>query len=124
MIIKYKIIELNASEHAIVVRYYTERITEAMLAVDVLDGVIRRCRTDYAIDLPVPAPTGAELDRFISARAPVAWFATLEAVQNPNIDTSMAAFTQMLGVEQQVVAVVSPAAVTPAMNIELEVVTT
>ena len=44
--IKYKIVEVNEAEHSLVVRYYTDKITEESLAVDILDGVIRRCRTD------------------------------------------------------------------------------
>jgi len=101
--IKYKIIEINTEQHSIVVRYYTDIVTEAMLATDILDGVIRRCRTDYSFDLPVPAPTGTALDDFINARAPVAWLTTQEAVLNPDVDTSLSAMTALLGVETPVI---------------------
>lgn len=101
--IKYKIIETNTAEHSVVVRFYTDIITETMLAVDVLDGVIRRCRTDYSFDLPVPAPIGTALHDFIVARAPIAWLHTQEDVLNPVIDTSLSAIIPLVGVEVDVV---------------------
>ena len=97
--IKYKIIDINTAEHSIVVRYYTDIITEAMLATDVLDNVIRRCRTDYSFDLPVPTPSGTALHDFIVARAPTAWLHTQEDVLNPAIDTSLSAIVPLVGVE-------------------------
>ena len=97
--IKYKIIETDTSQHSIVVRFYTDIITEAMLATDVLDNVIRRCRTDYSFDLPVPAPTGTALHDFIVARAPTAWLHTQEDVLNPNVDTSLSAIVPLVGIE-------------------------
>jgi hypothetical protein len=98
-LIKYKIIETNTAEHSIVVRFYTDIITEAMLAVDVLDGVIRRGRTDYSLDLPVPAPTGTALHDFIVARAPTAWLHAQEDILNPSVDTSLSAVIPLVGVE-------------------------
>ena len=101
--IKYKIVETNVADHSIVVRYYTDIVTEAMLSVDTLDGIIRRCRTDYSFDLPIPAPTGAALHDFIVTRAPTAWLHTQEDVLNPAIDTSLAAIIPLVGVEVSVV---------------------
>lgn len=97
--IKYKIIEADTSQHSIVVRYYTDIITEAMLSTDTLDGIIRRCRTDYSFDLPIPTPTASELHDFIVARAPSAWLRTQEAVHNSSIDTSLSAIVPLLNVE-------------------------
>ena len=97
--IKYKIIETNTADHSIVVRYYTDTVTETMLSTDTLDGIVRRCRTDYSFDLPVPAPTGTALHDFIVARAPTAWLHTQEDVLNPNIDTSLSAIVPLVGVE-------------------------
>jgi hypothetical protein len=99
MNLKYKIIEVYPEQHSIVVRFYTDVITEQMLATDVLDGVIRRGRTDYNIDLPIPAPTGDALAKFISTKAPWEWFAAQEAVLNPAIDTSLSDITGLVGQE-------------------------
>jgi hypothetical protein len=99
MNLRYKIIEVNTKEHSIVVRFYTDVITEEMLAVDVVDGVIRRGRTDYSIDLPFPAPTGNALAEFIVSRAPVGWFTTQEAVLNPVLDTSLSSVAELVGKE-------------------------
>jgi hypothetical protein len=100
--IKYKIIETDTSQHSIVVRFYTDIVTEAMLSVDTLDGIIRRCRTDYSFDLPIPAPTGTALHDFIVARAPTAWLQTQEDVLNSSIDTSLAAIIPLLGIEVEI----------------------
>jgi hypothetical protein len=110
IMIKYKIIETNAAQHSIVVRFYTDVITEEMLATDTLDGIIRRCRTDYSFDLPIPAPDGLALHEFISAKAPVAWFNAQEAILNPLIDTSLSAITSLVGVEAQVAIQTDPVA--------------
>lgn len=99
MNLKYKIIEVYPEHHSIVVRFYTDIITEQMLAVDVLDGVIRRGRTDFAIDLPIPAPTGDALVKFISSKAPTDWLTTQEAVINPNMDTSLSTIIGLVGQE-------------------------
>lgn len=104
--IKYKIVEVNTNEHSIVVRYYTDLVTEEMLATDILDGVIRRCRTDYSINLPVPVPTGSALNDFINVRAPVEWLKTQEDVLNPNVDTALSEVAALVGVETPVIIAV------------------
>lgn len=76
--LKFKIIEINDTDHSVVVRFYTDKITEEMLAIDILDEDIRRCRTDYNIDLPMPTPIGEELDSFLIKFAPIDWLAKQE----------------------------------------------
>lgn len=101
MIVKYKIIEVNPSEHAIVARFYTDKITEDSLCVQKSeDGKILRCRTDYNIELPIPAPLGKELDELISRHAPKGFFAKLEAVLDPQINTSLKDQFLLVGVEK------------------------
>jgi hypothetical protein len=99
MNLKYKIIEVYPEQHSIVVRFYTDVITEGMLAVDVLDGVIRRGRTDFNIDLPFPAPTGDALAELIVSKAPSDWLATQEAILNPVLDTSLSNVAGLVGQE-------------------------
>jgi hypothetical protein len=107
---KYKIIEANQADHSIVVRFFTTKTTEAMLAVQVDEqGNIQRGRTDYSIDLPVPAPRGAALDAFIMGYAPTAWFARIEAVADGVVDTSLAFLAASVGVEQVGVTPTAPA---------------
>jgi hypothetical protein len=55
MNIKYKIVEVWPNDLVFVVRYYTDLITEEMLAVDdnrKPDGTPVRCRTDISLDIP------------------------------------------------------------------------
>ena len=121
--LKYKIIEVDELNHSIVVRYYTDKITEEMLATDVLDGVIRRGRTDYSISLPYPAPTGEELHKLISASAPVDWLNTQEAVLSPEIDTSLSNITSLLDQENTIEQTPAPApevVVVPVPTIEIK----
>ena len=98
---KYKIIEINSDDHSIVVRFYTNKVTEADLAVQVDDkGNVLRCRTDFNIDLPVPPPTGPVLEKLILRYAPRDWLNKREAIADPMVDTSLAHLLPLLGVEQ------------------------
>jgi hypothetical protein len=102
-IMKYKIIEINELDHSIVVRFYSEIITEEMLSFQKDEaGNILRGRTDYSFDLPIPAPRGVELDDFIIKRSPREWFEKQENVLDPNIDTSLAFLSASLGVEKNI----------------------
>ena len=92
MNLHYKIVEVWPSDHLIVVRYWTDVLSEEFLASDSNrkeDGTPVRCRSDVSITLPIPAPTGNELENLIVSQAPLEWLKTLEKVQAPDIDTSM-----------------------------------
>jgi hypothetical protein len=128
IMIKYKIVEVNQAEHSIVVRYYTEKITETMLATDTLDGVIRRCRTDYSMDLPIPAPEGAELEQFIMLRAPADWLASMEKMNDTASPVSMDALVALIGVEKSqeplVVTSIAPPQNEAALTLKIKEVVT
>lgn len=110
MVIKYKILEVNESERSIVVRFYTDILTEEKLAsfrnadgsaITEQDGSIKQCRTDYHINIwQVPTPTGEELHNLILSHAPVAWFELQEKILNPSIDTSMSSLEALINVEK------------------------
>lgn len=101
MQIKYKIVEAYPDDHQIIVRYYTDLCPESAMASQVdADGNIIRCRTDTAITLPIPAPSGVDLDVLIQRRAPRHFFELKEAVANPNIDTSLSGVLPLVGVER------------------------
>lgn len=92
MNLHYKIVEIWPQDHLVVVRYWTDVLSEEFLASDDSrkdDGTPWRCRSDVSITLPVPAPEGADLEKFLVSFAPLDWLKTLEKVQAPDIDTSM-----------------------------------
>ena len=94
MNIHYKIIEVWPNDHLFVVRYYTDTLTEEML-ISVndsnrrADGSPMRCRTDVAIDMPIPALEGKALDDLILYNSPISFLRKMESVLDPNIDTAM-----------------------------------
>jgi len=99
MNITYKIIEVWPDDHQIVVRYTTDIVTEEDVASHRdADGNITRCRTDVPITLPVPTPTGSELDRIIMTNAPVSFLQTKESVLDENTDTSLSSIQSLLNV--------------------------
>lgn len=110
--IKYQIIEVNEKYHTIVVRYFSDVVTPEQLAIDVLGDEIRRCSTDFNMELPVPPPTGVDLHEFIMARAPVSFISLQEAVLDPNVDTSMESIKAEIGVVREGV----PDAITSPVN--------
>ena len=115
MQIKYKIIGCSEEERSILVRFYSDVITEEELAnrdddgeiIRHSDGSIKNCRTDYNINLfQVPAPTGNDLEVFIARHAPKDWLEMLEKVKDPSIDTTLSTIQDMVGPERN--AVVPP----------------
>jgi hypothetical protein len=101
MNIHYKIVEVWPNDHLIVVRYWTDKLSEEFLASGPdrkEDGTPVRCRSDVSLTLPVPAPTGAALEKFILSNIPMVWLQTLENVQDPNVNTDMSAIENLLGV--------------------------
>jgi hypothetical protein len=100
MNIHYKIVEVWPNDHLIVARYWTDLLSEEFLASDSNrkeDGTPVRCRSDVSLTLPVPAPTGAALEKFILTNTPLAWLQTLENVQNPNVNTDMSEIENLVG---------------------------
>lgn len=103
MNIHYKIVEVWPSDHLIVARFWTDVLSEEFLASDQNrkeDGTPVRCRSDVSITLPVPAPTGIELEKIILNNTPREWLATLEKVADPNVDTSLSEIQSMVGVSK------------------------
>jgi hypothetical protein len=102
MNIHYKIVEVWPNDHLIVARYWTDVLSEEFLASNSdrnEDGTPVRCRSDVSLTLPIPAPTGKELENFIVGNAPIHWFKTLENVQAPDIDTSMSDILKLKDVQ-------------------------
>jgi hypothetical protein len=91
-----------------VVRYYTDKLTEDKLAtfpeaVDRrLDGSPIRCRTDYNLNVPIPAPKDQELEEFIMSKAPVHWLDMQEKIMDPEVDTTLSAFKDLVNVKKTI----------------------
>lgn len=114
MNVHYKVIEVHPEEHSIVVRYYTDILTEEKLASfpedteKRLDGSPIRCRTDYNINIPIPAPEGQELENFIIQRAPLQWLDMQEKIIDKNVDTSLSTFKELLNVSKKIEVDMTP----------------
>jgi len=102
MDIKYKIVEAYPQDHVIVVRYYTDTITELDLASSPekdSNGKPIRCRTDVSISVPIPEPSEDELNKLIMLNCPITFFETQEKIKDPGIDTSMSLVKSKLNKE-------------------------
>jgi hypothetical protein len=108
---KYKIIERHLDQHSVVIRYYTDNLSESHLCINydsegepILndDGTFQRCKYDLNIQLwEVPPITGEDLHARIVACAPVAQMELEEKVLNPEIDTSLTEIIPLIGQETE-----------------------
>ena len=100
MKVKYRIIEVDSSQHSIVVRYYTDILSQDDLATSFdtnntimrrPDGTPQRCQTDYNINIWKidPSPTIEDIHEIAKSAAPYDWFKLKHAVMNPNVDTTL-----------------------------------
>lgn len=105
MNLHYKIVEVWPQDHLVVIRYWTDALSEEFLASSDIrkeDGTPERCRSDVSVTLPIPAPEGEDLEKLFLSYAPLDWLKTLEKIQAPEIDTSM---NHILEVKDQVFSV-------------------
>ena len=107
---KYKIIELHPELHSLVVRYYTDIVSEEYLChrdhegnpILNEDGTFQRCKYDLNIQLfEVPPITGEALHARIVAGAPYYALALDEKIVDPEIDTSLEVLAPLLGEETE-----------------------
>lgn len=99
----YKITEIHPDDHLIVVRFWSDSMSEKDLATMWDEqGNVTQTRTDYAISLPIPAPTESDLHQLIMSNCPIDFFKMKEAVANPRIDTSMSAILALQNVDVSV----------------------
>lgn len=100
MKVKYRIIEIDSSQHSIVVRYYTDILSQDDLATSFdtnntimrrPDGTPQRCQTDYNINIwkTDPSPTIEDIHEIAKGAAPYDWFKLKHDVLNPNVDTTL-----------------------------------
>lgn len=92
MNVYYKIVEIWKAERLMVVRYYTDILTEEKLAVDTIrkeDGSPIRCRTDISMSIPFIDQTKEELEKHLFLSAPLHLLKSLENVETNSIDTKL-----------------------------------
>lgn len=81
MKIHYRIISVDHKDHSMIVRYYTDLLTEEMLAIDdqkTKEGYPVRCRTDYNITFWKHPATIEDIETQIKSSAPIQWFMVKE----------------------------------------------
>lgn len=76
MQINYRILSADESECSIVVRYWTDLLSEKDLSIDPKEpnDVPLRCRTDYNLNIWDASLSEDQIHDFILSNAPIAWF--------------------------------------------------
>lgn len=107
MKIHYRLLQIDKKEHSIVVRYYTDLITEEKLANEFNeDGTIKmsengnypsKCRTDCNLNIfETPSPSKEDIIKIIEQSAPITWLHMQEQILNENIDTNLESIEDIL----------------------------
>lgn len=107
MNIHYRIVKVDPEAHGILIRYWTDKVTEMDLAGPLnpdgtpqlnADGYPLATRTDVFMSFyDTPTPTPEEIDRRIMLQAPVDWLRLQEAIKDPDIDTKMRQVRDLTG---------------------------
>ena len=107
MNIYYRIVRVDPGSHGIVVRYFTDKVTEMDLANSLnpdesvilnADGYPVSTRTDVMMSIyDTPAPSNEELEKRIMMNAPVDWLKLQEDIIDPDIDTKMSEARNLTG---------------------------
>jgi hypothetical protein len=106
MHIKFKVVRVDPHEHSVLIRTFTEKITEEMLAqhdgfgniARLPDGSPVSTRTDLYVNIPVPPPADLQawlLERY--GRHCDAWLELQEKIADPNVDTSLQSAASLAG---------------------------
>ena len=113
MSIKFKILSVDSNSHSMVVRYFSDLVSEDNLAseFDLNGNILKdqngspvRCRTDYNISIrDFPSPSEERLIEIASEYAPKDFFNTFEKVNDPGIDTSLSAAVNMINTVYNVI---------------------
>mgnify|MGYP006275008181 FL=1 len=107
MNVSYRIVKVDPYEHGILVRYFTDKVTENDLATSFnpdgsiklhADGYPLSTRTDVFMSIyDVPPPNFDDLDKTIKARAPIDWLQIQENIADANVDTSLSNLRNRVG---------------------------
>ncbi len=110
MEVKFKIIDIDSSQHSMIVRYYTNLLTEDSLATSYnpdgtiarrSDGSPQRCQTDYNFNIwqTDPSITEEQIKKIANDGAPYDWFKLRHDILDPQIDTSLNVVSNLLNIE-------------------------
>ena len=107
MNIHYRIIKVDPASHGIVVRYFTDKVTEMNLANSLnpdgsailnADGYPVSTRTDVMVNIyDTPAPSNEEIEKRVMMSAPVEWLKLQENIKDPGVDTKMTEVGNLTG---------------------------
>jgi hypothetical protein len=107
MNIHYRIIKVDPASHGIVVRYFTDKVTEMDLANSLnpdgsvilnADGYPVSTRTDVMVNIyNTPAPSNEEIEKRVMMSAPVEWLKLQENIKDPGVDTKMTEVRNLTG---------------------------
>jgi len=115
MQIYYKVVEANPDENQVVARFWSDITPEASLATQWdEEGAILRTRTDVALSLPIPAPTGEALEAFILGYFPTNFFEMKASIAQNGVDSGFAGIAALQGIDKQA----PPPVVPPAPTLE------
>lgn len=110
MNIKYRILSIDEKEHAFIVRYYTDILTEDYLTAFYEDdgsikrgpdGTPSRCRSDYNLTIFNVNATAEDVENLIKQSAPVEWFAMLEHVKQNEMTPALHSLKSKLDKEHE-----------------------
>ena len=107
MNIHYRILKIDQAAHGLVVRYFTDKVTELDLANSFsedgsiklnADGYPLSTRTDVLLSIyDTPTPPQEEVEKRIMLNAPVDWLKLQEDIKDPEIDTKMSDIRDLTG---------------------------
>ena len=107
MNIQYRIVKVDPEAHGVVIRYFTDKVTEMDLANSFnpdgtiklnADGYPLSTRTDIMMSIyDTPTPDAEELDKRIMLNAPVDWLQLQENIKDPGVDTKMKHLRDLVG---------------------------
>jgi hypothetical protein len=109
MNLHYRIVKVDPASHGVLIRYWTDIVTEMDLAGPRnpdgtpqlnADGYPLATQTDVFMSLyDTPTPSPEELDARIKMQAPVDWLRLQENIKDNNVDTSMDNIRPLTGEE-------------------------
>jgi len=107
MKIHYRIVKVDPAAHGVVVRYFTDKVTEMDLANSIdkdgtvilnADGYPLSTRTDVMMSIfDTPTPSNEEIERRIMLSAPIDWLRLQENIKDPDVDTKMKSVRDLTG---------------------------